>query len=461
LAESTPLVQTNASARVLALDWSRTGNLLAVGTSAGELFIFDGLPEALKEAFRQKFTERIQSVRWSPDGKELAFVCDNTDICILRMADTTAQEFRIADRFFGQGDVTGIRWSPDGKQLASIASDNTVRIWSRIQNHHARYSLRTETNTAIRTIGFDVRSGGLAAGDSEGGIWVWDATGDTAKHMPRSQYGGVVSIAWSGSGTIGALHENGTVALLQPSTGYVRLEKPAGSPLPRISWLAGAAVVPLRSGRVALVPSEPNIPVSYVELPASKGAEIYSVIGHPDGHRLYASYTDGSIHLWDLSTSSGGPVVTAEQAGPQAEGAGSLAISPDGRWLTATRNDAVIVVYDLEGKTLPRLLELDAPVTHTVAFGPDGMRLAALAADGRVYVWDLDRSTKPRLLSVAAVPDRSNAGRAESQSRRATWLTWYGTDQLAVSTIAGEVEVLVLDSSLWRSRAALVRGASD
>ncbi|MEI6343425.1 MAG: protein kinase [Verrucomicrobiota bacterium] len=65
------------------------------------------------------------------------------------------------------------------------------------------------------------------------------------------------------------------------------------------------------------------------------------------------------------------------------------AVSPDGRWLAASRNPGGARVWDVEsGEVLSPLLP-HAGGIPSLAFSPDGARLATGGSDGLVKVWDL------------------------------------------------------------------------
>jgi WD40 repeat protein len=116
---------------------------------------------------------------------------------------------------------------------------------------------------------------------------------------------------------------------------------------------------------------------------------VWNVRWSPDGGRLAAVGTDGTLSVYDAST---GDVVHREHAKPLY----GLDWSPDGRLLAAGSGDHQIYVYDAaDGTPYDTLVGHDDLVT-AVAWSPDGRTLASTAG-GQLH--------SPALTSVVLGPD--------------------------------------------------------
>jgi Tol biopolymer transport system component len=71
---------------------------------------------------RRLVTRGLAAPAWSPDGKRLAVVEDQTTIKIVGLRTRTVERFAVTDEQLGPNDVqvapTDLAWSPDGDRLA-------------------------------------------------------------------------------------------------------------------------------------------------------------------------------------------------------------------------------------------------------------------------------------------------------------------------------------------------------
>lgn len=118
--------------------------------------------------------EGISNLRWSPDGKSLAFIAKDADskqdqIYIMPMDGGDA--VRITD---SQTGVEEFSWRPDGKKIAFVAQD-TVPNPKAIEHHEDAFRV-TENNFTVR------------AALQPWHIWLVSATGDSAKRLTEGTW---------------------------------------------------------------------------------------------------------------------------------------------------------------------------------------------------------------------------------------------------------------------------------
>ena len=184
----------------------------------------------------------------------------------------------------------------------------------------------------------------------------------------------------------------------------------------------------------------------------------------PQANTAFISYSDGSIRRRALGAGTPGTLVYDARlplcgAEPTTDnnGARSLDVSPDGRWLVATRSDAKMIVHNLADPSQPICLDLPARDSKTVAFSPDSAKLAILSATDRLYVFDLARPAEAIVYGAAAVADNSPLAQAAGASRTTAWLDWKDERTLVIATTAGAVETVLLDPAAWRARVDSLR----
>jgi WD40 repeat protein len=185
----------------------------------------------------------------------------------------------------------------------------------------------------------------------------------------------------------------------------------------------------------------------------------WGITAAPAANAAFISYSDGTIRRRDLGAGGEGTVVfDASQpvcgVGPTTDnnGSRSLDVSPDGKWLVATRSDAAVVVHNLSDPTKPLCLALPAPESKTVAFSPDSTKLAILSATDRLYAFDLAQPDTALIFGAPAVADTSPLAVAAGSARTTSWLAWRDDRTLAIATTAGAVQTVVLDPASWRAR---------
>jgi WD40 repeat protein len=286
---------------------------------------------------------------------------------------------------------------------------------------------------------------------------MWDAKSGAAGRVVRPAASGeVVSLAWNRKGGLAAIHDNDTLTIVpadaQALPTEIEIKTRGGS---RLAWADDerTAAVPLRDGRVALLDTAQSAgEPTYLEAPDVKD-EGWGIAVRPSDRTLFASYTNGDIRLWDLTSQKLIATLANTNGNPRDKvGAGSLSLSPDGRLLATSGGDRFVTVYDIARRATWRTLATDANETRAVAFSPDGRRLAALGADDRLYVWDLAQDAASRYVAVAAVPGRASVGDASKRAEHASWLDWLSNDRIAIATGSAALTVVELDAAKWRKR---------
>ncbi|HEY7308772.1 MAG TPA: c-type cytochrome domain-containing protein [Gemmataceae bacterium] len=120
---------TGFADRVVALDFSHNGKLLATGggapTADGEMKIYDVAAGKLVVEIKNGHSDTVFGVSFSPDDKILATCA----------ADKFVKTFEVPSGKFLKSfeghthHVLGVGWKADGKLLASAGADNVVKIW--------------------------------------------------------------------------------------------------------------------------------------------------------------------------------------------------------------------------------------------------------------------------------------------------------------------------------------------
>jgi WD40 repeat protein len=159
----------------------------------------------------------------------------------------------------------------------------------------------------------------------------------------------------------------------------------------------GKRFATLDSGRVLLWDAATGDSLGY-PLGGREKEWIYSVAFSPDGKSLAVVDSAGRVRLWSLA---GGAPAPPRELVPPGRGTGTLAFSPDGRFVAvASRDDSWVRLWSVSqtgGVPLApvdsmRMLDSysDGHVPPSVAFSPDGRLLATGSERRPVRVWEVE-----------------------------------------------------------------------
>jgi len=176
---------------VTSVSWTQRGTHLAVGTSVGEVQIWDAA-KCQTTRVMTGHQARVGTLCWS--GHMLS--SGSRDRLILQ------RDVRVPDHFTSKlcghkQEVCGLKWSADGQQLASGGNDNKLYVWSA---HATSPLLRfTEHTAAVKAISWSPHQNGLLAsggGTADRCIRFWNT--QTASALSCVDTGSqVCNLCWS------------------------------------------------------------------------------------------------------------------------------------------------------------------------------------------------------------------------------------------------------------------------
>ena len=142
-------------ASISSLSWTRGGDHLAVGDSAGKVMIYDAEQGSLVREM-DGHRARVGTMAWNED----LLSTGSKDRLILHR-DVRAREDHISRLLGHKQEVCGLKWSPDSQQLASGGNDNKVNIWS-LHSHNPVHHFDDHT-AAVKAIAWSPHQYGLLA----------------------------------------------------------------------------------------------------------------------------------------------------------------------------------------------------------------------------------------------------------------------------------------------------------
>jgi WD40 repeat protein len=400
-------------------------------------------------------TAKVCSVAFSPDGRRIATgSLDNT----VKVWDAHGG-LQVLDLHGHTGPVYGVAFSPDGQHLASAAQDQTVKVW---EAHGGEQGLTLQGQpSGVTSVAFSPDGHRLAAGCLDQTVKVWDASSGQQLLTVRGHPGRVGGVAFSPDGRRlvsagGAWDEqkqqyvSGELKVWDAQTGQQLLELRGHT-----AGALSAAYSP-DGNRIAGGLSDGTVSVWEVSSSTKDrqagGRQVFTLRGHtgwvnhvafsPDGKLLVSAALDRTAKAWDART--GQQLLALKETG------GRVAFSPDGTRLASGCTDNTIKVWDVKsGRQLLALRGHTSGVT-SVAFSPDGQRLASASIypEAQVKVWEAHGGQEVLALqghtnTVSSVAFSPDGLRLASGSSDGTVKVWEAHSRQQLLTLRGQTSTVL------------------
>lgn len=109
---------------VSSVSWSKSGDILSVGSSKGEIHLWD-INKVKKIRTLEGHSGRVGAVAWG----DVSLVSGSRDKSIL-LRDIRTQEHYYQSLKTHKQEVCGLKWSPDDQMFCSGGNDNKLFIWT-------------------------------------------------------------------------------------------------------------------------------------------------------------------------------------------------------------------------------------------------------------------------------------------------------------------------------------------
>ncbi len=380
--DAAPLVLNRHKFRVLTLDISPDGRMLATGGRSGDLWLWDmatGMP--LRELVSEDASGPAAAVAFSPDGQQVLAMQSGLVIWDAVSGD----QIRRVEGFYHTDTYTS-DFSPDRKRLVNVSQyDGIARVWD------TETGAEVTALAGLRDAGYEEffmaaaffpDSKTVAVGSGSPRALIWN-TEKPAPAVPETGYPANIStakLADAGSAVISGLTD-GTVLRWDAETGAPLRQDTGPAPVTAVAAANDIIVTGDNTGRVTISDRNTGTTTAQFALPQG-GVSKIAVL--PTGDRIGIIASDGSGYLHDLETGDGLVRIEGHEGSIIA-----IAFSPDGTRVISTGSDMTAAVSD--AATGARLTTFDGHEAEVSAavFTSDGSQ--ALTGDwlGFLRLWDV------------------------------------------------------------------------
>ncbi|GIE75051.1 hypothetical protein Aph02nite_10010 [Actinoplanes philippinensis] len=351
-----------AAGSVFALAFSPSQPLLAIGTSLGDLDVYD-LTNTAKPVRTAQLeydaTTLMLSLAFSADGSVLASGDSDGRAVLWQMG---AYPRRIAD-MTGTGGIEALAFSSDGRTVVTADSAGTAVLWNTTEfAAPQRLSESAAHDDQLQAMAYTSGGRSMITTGADGNAVVWDVTDRRSPvrraTLPVPGFGGWGRTAIGPSGTViaGSGAEDGVVVLTDVTD-------------------------PAAPAHRATLHTD-------VESPTT-------LAFHPDG-RTVAVGGNGRLELWDLAGHRISILTFTLSS------VGDIAFSPDGRTMAVTAITTVSL-WDVTDRAAPRQLSVltgHGSTVLAVTFSPDGKTVMTGSYDHTAMLWDVENPAAPRRLTT-------------------------------------------------------------
>lgn len=384
--------------QVWAVDVHEAGNLIATGSRDGTARIWDLNTGALFHVIDTTASEHqsavlpdasmiVWSVRFSPDGSELATVGEDGMVRFWEVASGVERLATQAHTRPGHDLV----YAPDGSVVYSAGDDGIVVAVDPVTGVPGLD--RFPHSSGLWTLDIDPAGTRIVTGANDGSVVLWDLESRESMAVMRGHDGTVHDVSFDPTGElIASAGQDGTIQLwdtrLSAGAAFFggHLEGDADAPKKRVLTVAfhpgGSRVVSGSADGTARIWNAQDGTEMH-RLPAVESVRDVAI--SPDGAIVATGLETGEfkVQLWDANTGAS----RGEFAVP--DKVRGLAFSADGALVVAGAFADVATVYDVAAQTVVRSIPAHPHNTRQLAVSPGGV-LAVAGGEGLTQLWDVE-----------------------------------------------------------------------
>ena len=382
--------------------FSPDGRLLATEDEQGWGFVWEISSGRRIASIPRAVVSFDVDVAFSADGRRLAVTGSPTTVFDVA---TMTPVFRAPAHSIPDW---AIAWSSNGLLLAIADEPDSVVELRDAESGELRATLPVPKATYVNRLLFAPDGSKIVGGLGNGSLVVWNLANPAVQGEPLPGHADAITrLSWGGEGreltsasATGAALWN--LDRIEPVTARVRIVD--GLVLPHVEFRPDGRMVATQDAvnRVYLLDARGLRPLGEpIQLGKRSGTSrgLPGLAFSPNGRSLVVSDSAGTLFSLDVNTRR----ITHPPLALPIEndlGAGSVDVSPDGRWVGVAGEDGSVTIVDVERWSVRRSAHVHgSKLVNEVAFSPDGKLLASGGTDGRLVLERLADGHRTTVLS--------------------------------------------------------------
>ena len=398
------------------IEWSPKQEFIALLLSNNKLVVWNLLEGEIKLEI-EGYTDSIDNLIWSPEGDRLVFTgctlleeeeisCSESDIYML--AIEINEEPILIDRVECNDDrgicrIHDISWDPDGTYIAAGLSDGTMWLWDTRRNADTAqridfaefgiYSLDWQPNGQnIALMGYEL-------------LRIWNPVTERVEKTAPTYVSGSLSTAnveWSYDGHWLLYNDqNHKIRMWEPDTGEMYLLTGHADKIEAIQWQPHGNLLASAShdGEVLIWDTGINRDSSMTVLKRGLAYWVNSVDWHPSSQIL--AFDHYGLELWNVNTKEW---ITINDARPYE----AVVWSPEGDRLAFASSDNSIHIWNMVEREEILILTGHTDIILDIDWNPDGSQLVSASGDHTVIIWDTGSGARIKTIKPDGQENRGN-----------------------------------------------------
>ncbi|MEA5449410.1 NACHT domain-containing protein [Leptolyngbya sp. CCNP1308] len=379
----------NEGQSIRSLAFSPHGDLLAVGTESGQIWLWP-VGATYQTDVLDDHQAPVRALAFSPDGSQLASGDDSGRLCLWEVASG-----------FGQGCLEGhagaihsLAYSNSGDRLVSGGDDQRACLWN-VSDRTLLKDLQARSTAAIRTAGFlpdpndpDCQPIPFAAGYDDNCLTIWNlATGLPCWILPAEMQA-LPALALSPNGRyLVCSGQDFTVTMWNiPNRSLCYALPSLEAPVWTLAFSADSRYFVTGSNYTIKLWSAKRGQCWRSFLSQAHPVRCLAFSAGPDSGTILTGHDDTHLRLWQVNAHS--PYATGPRALAGHSGSvRTVALSADGQWLASSADDQTLRLWSIAtGQS--QWVGVTPTAATLLRFSADGQCLATAGPDSGILVWD-------------------------------------------------------------------------